>query len=264
MQHPAYLLRRAITVYREEGWYWLKKKTKVKLRRTLVDLFGQVPGIDKLTLHFSKKRLMEHMRQENSLEDVLDSAYGYSGYGLYRSIRPFLTRTEITGVLKAIDREQIETVLEIGTARGGSLYIWSRALNPSTIVSVDRNHLDAQIPWFEYFTPDDVTLVAGDSHSTDTYQFVKDSLSESGGVDLLFLDGDHTYSGVKRDYEIYGDLVSENGVIVFDDIATRGKSGISVCKFWAELREEEPDERFQEFIDGEKSSGGIGLYFPSR
>ncbi len=33
-------------------------------------------------------------------------------------------------------------------------------------------------------------------------------------IDVLFIDGDHTYEGVKKDFELYSNLLSENGIIV--------------------------------------------------
>jgi hypothetical protein len=36
-------------------------------------------------------------------------------------------------------------------------------------------------------------------------------------IDFLFIDGDHSYDGVKLDFELYINLLSENGVIVLHD-----------------------------------------------
>jgi len=36
-------------------------------------------------------------------------------------------------------------------------------------------------------------------------------------VDLLFIDGDHTYEGVKKDFDLYSNLLSNNGIIVVHD-----------------------------------------------
>lgn len=38
-------------------------------------------------------------------------------------------------------------------------------------------------------------------------------------IDLLFIDGDHNYSGVKADIEVWTPLVKINGVVVFHDAA---------------------------------------------
>ena len=36
-------------------------------------------------------------------------------------------------------------------------------------------------------------------------------------IDLIFIDGDHTYEGVKRDWELFLPHLSEFGVVVFHD-----------------------------------------------
>jgi hypothetical protein len=36
-------------------------------------------------------------------------------------------------------------------------------------------------------------------------------------IDLLFIDGDHSYEGVKTDFELYSTLLSDNGIIIIHD-----------------------------------------------
>jgi hypothetical protein len=43
--------------------------------------------------------------------------------------------------------------------------------------------------------------------------FVKQDIK----IDFLFIDGDHSYEGVKLDFELYSKLLNENGVIVIHD-----------------------------------------------
>jgi hypothetical protein len=40
-------------------------------------------------------------------------------------------------------------------------------------------------------------------------------------IDILFIDGDHSYEGVKSDFELYSTILSENGIIILHD--TDGK-----------------------------------------
>ena len=60
-------------------------------------------------------------------------------------------------------------------------------------------------------------------------------------LDFLFIDADHTYEGVKRDFEMYSPLVREGGIIAFHDIVPcdkihdpEGKFGAS--RFWNEIK----------------------------
>ena len=36
-------------------------------------------------------------------------------------------------------------------------------------------------------------------------------------IDILFIDGDHSYEGVKLDFELYSKILNENGVIIIHD-----------------------------------------------
>lgn len=57
-----------------------------------------------------------------------------------------------------------------------------------------------------------VTLIAGNSTSQAVWNQVKDIQ-----VDLLFLDGDHNFPGVEKDFYNYSRLVRKGGFIVLDD-----------------------------------------------
>jgi hypothetical protein len=68
---------------------------------------------------------------------------------------------------------------------------------------------------------------------------------EISDADILFIDGDHSYSGVKTDYEMYKDVVKPGGIIVFHDSV-----GLpSVKRFTDEL------EKFTRFIKINEAEG---------
>ena len=64
--------------------------------------------------------------------------------------------------------------------------------------------------------------------------------------DLIFIDGDHSYEGVKNDYEIFK---ASGNIFVFNDIINDTFSA-GVVKFWNELKQSnEFDFDFYEFIE---------------
>ena len=160
----------------------------------------------------------------------------------YKVIRPIQHRRELVELARLVATLQPKTLLEIGTFRGGTLFVFARLAAPdATIISLDlpisrmgRLYRVAQEPLFHKFTLDrqDLHLLRKNSHAPATKEEVQRIL---GGrpLDFLFIDGDHAYESVKRDFEQFAPLVDDQGVIAFHDIAMGPPSG--VAKFWREL-----------------------------
>ena len=97
--------------------------------------------------------------------------------------------------------------------------------------------------------------VLGDSHDPAARELVLDALAGEP-VDLLFIDGDHSYAGVSEDLAMYGPLVKPGGFIAFHDIndtETHRSLGCEVAKLWQEL----PGGKREFNVHGKW--GGIGV-----
>ena len=84
------------------------------------------------------------------------------------------------------------------------------------------------------------------------------SLLAGSPVDVLFIDGDHSYAGAKRDFELYHSLVRLGGFVAFHDIVRHAANvGCQVDRFWAEIRN---NYRTEELVENPDQSGkGIGV-----
>jgi predicted O-methyltransferase YrrM len=175
--------------------------------------------------------------------------------------------SEISELASLIAELKPLTILEIGTSRGGSLFILCRlAAQNASIISVDlpgagfgEAYTKQHAKLFEQFAlkGQSLTLVKSDSHSQETLERVN-SLLGGKTVDLLFIDGDHTYEGVKKDFEMYSPLVTRGGVIALHDIAVHTKfTNCGVDRFWSEVRQ---TAQYREIIaDRQQGWAGIGV-----
>jgi predicted O-methyltransferase YrrM len=135
-----------------------------------------------------------------------------------RVFGPHQLEPEITNLLELAAKEEPRAVCEIGTANGGTTFLLGQAL-PTTDVLIGVDLFVRRRPQLVHFKRpgQTVVLIDGDSGCAETLDQVRRAL---GGrqLDLLFIDGDHTFSGVASDFRLYRELVSAGGLIAFHDI----------------------------------------------
>ncbi|WP_206667974.1 class I SAM-dependent methyltransferase, partial [Teichococcus oryzae] len=83
------------------------------------------------------------------------------------------------------------------------------------------------------------------SFSRLTRSFFQEALQqfEDGSIDLLHIDGRHTYEDVLEDYSSWRPKLSERGVVLFHDTRVRER-GFGVFRLWAEIAEAHPSFEF--------------------
>jgi predicted O-methyltransferase YrrM len=183
--------------------------------------------------------------------------------------------TEFAPLVALVRSRRPERVVEIGSAQGGTLWAWCQvAADDAALISVDLpsgpfggDDVDTRA-WLAF--PRDrqnLELVRGDSHSDSTLDRTQAALD--GPPDFVFIDGDHTLEGVRRDFQMYGTLVPPGGMIAFHDVMPN--PGLpdhfvgDVHLFWPEVKK---NFRHLEILDAADTSrwggrwGGIGILFP--
>lgn len=217
-----------------------------------------------------RKRGLRHLRL---LEQKLFSSqarfaipFVYRGKGYFKTIEPRQNSAEIEELYQTVRDLAPMRVLEIGTARGGTLYLWTQAATAdATIVSVDLPEGQfggaypiCRIPFYEAFSRPGQTLhlIRENSHEAQTIEKVG-IIFNNHPIDFAFIDGDHSYEGVKADFLNYGPLIRPGGIIGFHDILPRPDlPEIQVDRFWKEIKNK---YKSREIIGPDKSGRKIGI-----
>lgn len=182
------------------------------------------------------------MENEDGLDDILETAFeSYQGDPPLETIEPKQNPIELRKLAKTVKNEVApKTVLEIGTADGGSLYTWARYFDSvETIISIDKDHTKLDEKFLETFRPGAITCISGRSQDESVAQEVR-GIVKDGGIDFILIDGGKQVKEVRKDYQIYRPLLNEGGLIAFHDILTHRDLGIDpdVLKVWQEVRDD--------------------------
>ena len=220
------------------------------------------------------RRLRRRAEGIESVEALVELAFDFDDFGI--TIEPGQMRWEIRGLLEVLRQRPRRRILEIGTANGGSLFLIAQSVAADArLISVDLHKGEFgggypawKIPLYKAFTQrgQHLELIRGDSHAPATVERVSRLLAGEK-LDFLFIDGDHTYDGVRQDFESYSPLVRSGGLIGFHDIAPPAPGGTQeggptllvgeVPQFWSEIRARYPST---ELIDPAGNGYfGIGL-----
>ncbi len=199
--------------------------------------------------------------------EIVRTSFKYRGLGVFKHIYALQKESEIVDLAALVARQQPRVIVEIGTAKGGTLFIWSRT-NPQLelLVSIDLpggnfgGGYDSRREklYREFLHGRDRTqlvLMRCDSHAAETATLLDQHLA-GRPIDFLWIDGDHEYEGVKKDFLTYSQRVRKGGMVAFHDIITRG-DGHEVHRLWDELKGQ---YRHDEFIEDRNSARmGIGV-----
>ena len=178
---------------------------------------------------------------------------------------------EFAPLLTLLGRQPPEVVVEIGTHRGGSFYAFCKVADPhATVVSIDLpgglfggGYDEDELRSMRGYglSGQSLHFLALDSNEASTCDAVAELLN-GRRIGFLFIDGDHRYEGVRRDFELYSPLVVADGLIAFHDILPHAQAPLcQVNVFWDEIKH---GYRHMELVDpdedwGVGQWGGIGV-----
>jgi predicted O-methyltransferase YrrM len=217
------------------------------------------------------RKLHRLAAQADTPEEITEIVFTFSYLGV--QIKPLQLPSELAAFVAEARALAPRTVLEIGTALGGTFcaLAWAAA-DDATLISIDLRHGDFgggyprwRAPLYRSFAraSQRIVLLRGNSHDGETLDAVKTALG-GNPIDVLFIDGDHTYEGVRADFTTYSQLVSPGGLIGLHDIVpedARQFPGVRVQAggvpgYWNELRESH--EHLELVEDWNQGAFGIG------
>jgi predicted O-methyltransferase YrrM len=178
--------------------------------------------------------------------------------------------SELSRLIHLLRRRELSRVLEIGVSGGGTLALWAQlAKDDAHLIGLDLTiPASAQELVNSKRRPQQsVQFIQGDSHGEGVRREIALSFRDQP-LDFLFVDGDHSYEGVKKDWEMYSPMVRRGGLVAFHEIvpdhgtrfgtATESDAG-GVFRFWVEVKQ---GFRSCEFVEDAAQDGyGIGVVF---
>ena len=158
------------------------------------------------------------------------------------------------------------TIVELGTYKGTSFFSMCQAVKDSGIDtnlhSVDTWRGDKHAGYYGDVIYKKFCLIKNDYYKNlkikihrKLFDDACSSFKESS-IDILHIDGLHTYEAVKHDYTNWKKKLSKNGIVLFHDTNEKQK-GFGVYILWNEVKKE---HFYIEFLH----SHGLGVLFKER
>lgn len=193
------------------------------------------------------------------MEQQIAMALQRDGYGPPAPVPIFQWEAEFSQLLGLYRERAPESVLEVGTYHGGTLFHWLQNSREGTVVvsldsyavGVDNRHLYAD--WL----PPGVSLVMleGDSTKPATAKRV----AKHSPFEWVWIDAGHRYHEVKADWDLYRPMCEPGGIVCLHDIlpASRNHPTIEVNRLWQEIQAEYATDEI--VADRSAAWGGIGI-----
>ncbi|CAN5713487.1 hypothetical protein BH11VER1_BH11VER1_26470 [soil metagenome] len=159
-----------------------------------------------------------------------------------------------------------ETVVELGTWLGDSFFTFCQAVRDAqistTCYAVDHWKGDEQAGAASFSLFEVVQQHCVQHYQSFAY-LMKSDFNDAAHeftpntIDLLHIDGFHSYESVRNDFETWFPLVRDGGIVLFHDIKVRSNvihQNFGVWKLWEELKTQHETREFRQGF-------GLGILF---
>lgn len=168
--------------------------------------------------------------------------------------RASIEHADLKVLLPLVAEINPKVILEIGMHQGYSMEVWRRAFDPGVLIGIEINSPTPESYVDEYFM-----MWNTDSHNRDPKEVIIGVVHYPllNDISFLFIDGDHSYEGVKKDFEMYSPLVKKGGIIAFHDALYHHDGTEEVDTFWDEIKHK---YKYLEIKESPHSTG-IGIIY---
>jgi len=183
-------------------------------------------------------------------EDVLDPlntgwvGHVFFAYDLVRNTKP-------------------KRIVELGTHFGHSFFAFCQAAKDeglkTELVAVDTWKGDEQSGFYDESVYDGVKKIKDTFYKDLNVRFLRKTFNEAvsdfddNSIDILHIDGLHTYEAVKHDFENWDPKVKDDGIIIFHDVFVN-QNDFGVYRLWEALEKKYKTIEFYH-------SFGLGVLF---
>ena len=153
-------------------------------------------------------------------------------------------------------------IVELGTHSGNSYFGFCQAVKSNNLntkcYAVDTWKGDNHAGYYDNTVYNNVEKYNSNNYSNfstlirTTFTKAKDKFKD-GQIDLLHIDGLHTYNAVKKDFTEWKEKLSESAIVLFHDISVK-KTDFGVWIFWEEIKNKYTTLEFSH-------SHGLGVLF---
>ena len=214
--------------------------------------------IDKEILAYDKQLLQAWLAWEagSSNPDYFGAHKGTLGLELQQ------VPEEYSRLLCWFREQKFESYLELGVGRGGSFLLnvmfqsnlkWAFAIDNSEYWKDDQKKSILEKVYWLVEERKDAHIHFGDATTDLFFKDVAQETHPCRQFDCIFIDADHSYEGVKKDYDNALKHIKNGGYIIFHDINSSSCPG--VMKIWEEASKQQQVEAT--FIHG--NNCGIGI-----
>lgn len=225
--------------------------TDVEVGNLLRDGFIEDIDFKDIILGYEKdKGMWRYYNRKFEYEDMFRdfywpwSGHKYFAYDLIRNVKP-------------------KIIVELGTHKGTSFYSFCQAVKDArydaSLYSVDTWRGDEHAGFYDDNVFKEVQEIKEKCYSSLKIKLLRKRFDEAVGefdnnsIELLHIDGLHTYTAVKHDFETWFPKVKKEGIILLHDIFI-SRDDWGVYKFWEELKSKYKTIKFHQ-------SYGLGVLF---